>query len=139
MAFNSFSFLAFYSIVLIFYYTIFRRRQNTLLLLASIVFYLFSGPQYIIYVLGTSYLIYVCALYIFNLYESWNGLECESAEVLKHRKAEDRKKASRRLKLALFILLAMFIFLRYFNFLSQSFADFLSIFILKRALFFFIL
>ncbi len=136
MAFNSFSFLAFYSIVLIFYYTIFRRRQNTLLLLASIVFYLFSGPQYIIYVLGTSYLIYVCALYIFNLYESWNGLECESAEVLKHRKAEDRKKASRRLKLALFILLAMFIFLRYFNFLSQSFADFLSIFHIKASPFF---
>ncbi len=51
MGFNTLSFIPFLLIVILLYFTIFRKCQWVFLLLASIAFYLFAGPKYIIFIL----------------------------------------------------------------------------------------
>ena len=60
MGFNTLSFIPFLLIVILLYFTIFRKCQWVFLLLASIAFYLFAGPKYIIDVYKRQMLI--CAL-----------------------------------------------------------------------------
>ena len=50
MGFNTLSFIPFLLIVILLYFTIFRKCQWVFLLLASIAFYLFAGPKYIIFI-----------------------------------------------------------------------------------------
>lgn len=54
MSFTDFTFFLFAAAVLLLYYTLFKKRQALLLLLASVTFYLFSGPKYILYLLASS-------------------------------------------------------------------------------------
>ena len=56
MGFNTLSFIPFLLIVILLYFTIFRKCQWVFLLLASIAFYLFAGPKYIIFIFVSLFL-----------------------------------------------------------------------------------
>ena len=50
MGFNTLSFIPFLLIVILLYFTVFRKCQWIFLLIASIAFYLFAGPKYIVFI-----------------------------------------------------------------------------------------
>ena len=54
MLFTSYEFLAFVALLLLGYYLVPRRAQWPLLLAASLVFYWFAGPKYLIFLLVTA-------------------------------------------------------------------------------------
>ncbi|MFI3171779.1 MAG: MBOAT family O-acyltransferase [Eubacteriales bacterium] len=57
----SISYLCFLVIVAVLYYTIFSRKQWLVLMIASIIFYLLSGVQYIIFIVTSSYMTFYMA------------------------------------------------------------------------------
>ena len=69
MSFTSLSFLGFVLVVAILYFTLFRKCQWFLLLLASIAFYMFSGPKYIVYISITAVTTYLFAGKIQKLHD----------------------------------------------------------------------
>ena len=54
MSLTNLYFLPFVAGVVLLYYTVFRKIQWIWLLAASIAFYLFAGPKYIVYILASS-------------------------------------------------------------------------------------
>ena len=58
MQFVSFGFLVFAAVLLVLYYTVPRQFQWILLLTASYVFYLWAGPQYLFFILFTTFSTY---------------------------------------------------------------------------------
>ncbi|MFQ9213962.1 MAG: hypothetical protein ACLR4C_10125 [Eubacterium ventriosum] len=69
MGFNTLSFIPFLLIVILLYFTIFRKCQWVFLLLASIAFYLFAGPKYIIFIFISSLSTYTLAGKIQKLHD----------------------------------------------------------------------
>ena len=69
MGFNTLSFIPFLLIVILLYFTIFRKCQWVFLLLASIAFYLFAGPKYIIFIFISSLSTYTLARKIQKLHD----------------------------------------------------------------------
>ena len=69
MSFTSLLFLAFVLVVTVLYFTAFRKIQWICLLIASLAFYLFSGPKFIVFVLVTSFSTWLIARRIFSLRE----------------------------------------------------------------------
>lgn len=128
MIYNSFSFIIFVFVILFLYYTVFRTHQRRLLLAASILFYCFSGPRYLLYVLTSSSLTYACARCIGKIYSASAESDILSDAKQKERKAKERQKASKILKFYFLIILGIFIILKYFNFLSSSICSALSLF-----------
>ena len=61
MGFNTLTFLPFLLIVILLYFTVFRKCQWVFLLLASVAFYLFGGPKYLIFVFISSLTAYLLA------------------------------------------------------------------------------
>ena len=64
MLFTSYGFLAFLAAVLVLYYTLCRRFQWQLLLAASYLFYYWSGPKNLIFIMVTTVTTYFAALKI---------------------------------------------------------------------------
>lgn len=64
MSFLSFSFLVFFSLLLLLYYLLPSKTQNLLLLCANCVFYLWTGPAAAVWLLGAALLCFSCALAI---------------------------------------------------------------------------
>lgn len=62
MSFTSVSFLLFAVLTLLLYYTVPKRMQWMLLLLASYVFYLFAGAEYLLFILFTTAVTYLSAI-----------------------------------------------------------------------------
>ena len=91
MNFTSLMFLPFVAVVCLMYFTVFRRCQWFLLLLASIAFYLFSGPKYIVFIIITALSTYLLALLIQELHEK----EKEALAVPELKK-EDKKKIKKK-------------------------------------------
>ena len=97
MTFTSLSFLAFVFLVAALYFTLFRKCQWVLLLLASIVFYLFSGPKYIVFIIITSLTTYLFARRIQALHDNEKKFIAEN-ELSKDEKKLIKKKYTKRRK-----------------------------------------
>lgn len=69
MSYTSLLFIPFVAVTVLLYYTVFRKCQWLLLLLASIAFYLFAGPKYIVFVLLTGISTYLLALRIQQIHD----------------------------------------------------------------------
>lgn len=69
MNFTSLLFIPFVLLVCVLYFTIFARKQWVLLFLASIAFYMFSGPKYSVFILITALSTYLLALRIQYLHK----------------------------------------------------------------------
>ena len=123
MSYTDFSFFIFVLIVISLYFTVFRKRQWVALLIASIVFYLFSGPKYIIFFITTSFVTYSCANKIQGLYDA------EGEEVTRKGLSKDEQKAitkefdSRRKKwlwVDFSIAIGLLVILKYTNFILSG-------------------
>ena len=133
MLFTSYGFLAFLAAVLVLYYTLCRRFQWQLLLAASYLFYYWSGPKNLIFIMVTTVTTYFAALKIGHYGEI-------SAAYIKENKAkltkEERKaykagmkKIQRKWMLAcLFLNLGILAVLKYTNFAIANINFFLDAF-----------
>ena len=90
MTFTSLLFPVFVLIVAILYFTLFRKCQWVLLLLASIAFYMFSGPKYIIFITVTSISTYLLARRIQALHDK------EKQYISENELTKDEKKAIKK-------------------------------------------
>ena len=119
MIFTSLIFLVFVFAVAFLYFTLFRKCQWVLLLLASIAFYLFSGPKYIVYIAVTSITTYLLARKIQSLHDKEKNYVTEH-ELSKDKKKEIKKKYTRVRKfwliLDLLINLGMLCVIKYADF-----------------------
>lgn len=97
MSFTSLSFLPFVLLVCALYFTIFRKKQWVLLLLASIAFYMCSGPKYIVYIIATIVTTYALARRIQYLHNKEKRILAEF-EGTKDEKKKIKKKYTRKRK-----------------------------------------
>ena len=121
MLFTSYEFLLFAALLLLGYYLIPRRWQWQLLLAASLIFYLFAGPKYLIFLLLTAASTYAAArLMDGNLQAQEATLasnrEAWSKEARKAFKAKEKKKRFRLLILGLVFNFGMLAVLKYTGF-----------------------
>lgn len=100
MGFMTLMFIPFLAITAILYYTVFRRCQWVLILLASIVFYLFAGPKYIIFIIVTCITTFLFALRIDILHKKEKTLvdnsKLENDELKDYKKQLRKKFTSKR-------------------------------------------
>lgn len=119
MSFTSLSFLGFVLVVAILYFTLFRKCQWFLLLLASIAFYMFSGPKYIAYISITAVTTYLFAGKIQKLHDREKKIIGEhdfSKEKKKSIKKQFTAKRKVWLLLDLVINLGMLCVIKYMDF-----------------------
>lgn len=119
MTFTSLYFPIFVFLVSFLYFTLFRKHQWVLLLLASIAFYLFSGPKYIVFIAITSVSTYFFARRIQFLHDKEKKFIAEN-ELTKDEKKSVKKKYTRKRKLWLLsdflINIGMLCVIKYINF-----------------------
>ncbi|MCR5153282.1 MAG: MBOAT family protein, partial [Lachnospiraceae bacterium] len=98
-------FAGFFVILIALYYLVPKKFQWHILLLGSLVFYLFSGPKYILYVLATAIITYAAAFF--------------------SEKAKSEKVASLIITLAVLSDLGIFLVLKYADFVLENINVFL--------------
>ena len=94
MLFTSYEFIAFLLILFLVYYLIPKRFQWMLLLAANYIFYFFSGPKFLIYILTTTVSAYIAGNRIHSLHE-------EQAAYLAENKGACPGKTGRSIRLPL--------------------------------------
>lgn len=122
MSFISAAFAVFITVTLVLYYIVPKRFQWIMLLAASVVFYLFSGPKYLIYVAVTSFVTYGCALWVKSLADKFAARLPELKKTLSKDDLQKEVKLSdaargRVVALALAVDLGILIVLKYLDFL----------------------
>lgn len=139
MLFTSYEFLLFVAVLLVGYYLVPRRWQWQLLLAASLVFYLFAGPKYLIFLLLTAASTYVTArLMDANLRTQEATLtanrEAWAKEERKSFKAQEKKKRFRLLILGLVFNFGMLVVLKYTGFTVHNINRVLHVFGVENTL-----
>ncbi len=146
MLFTSYEFIAFLLILFVVYYLIPKRFQWMLLLAANYIFYFFSGPKFLIYILTTTVSAYIAGNRIHSLHEEQAAYLAENKGRLSREDRKEYKAAikSRQWKWLLYCLLLNFGILaviKYANFgianvnyLLQAFGSGSQISFLKLAL-----
>lgn len=124
MGFNTLSFIPFLLIVILLYFTIFRKCQWVFLLLASIAFYLFAGPKYIIFIFISSLSTYTLAGKIQKLHDDESRItktrEFSSKEAKKAFKKRFTKRRKRILLLDFAINLGILCVIKYTDFILSG-------------------
>lgn len=108
MQFVSYSFLLFLAVVFIIYYLVPGRFQWMVLLVASYVFYLFSGPKYLIYIMVTTFTTWLAARQIDNLKKQQADYLEENKKTLSREDKKSYKSAIK--KKQRFMMLAALLF-----------------------------
>jgi len=121
MLFTSYEFLLFAALLLLGYYLIPRRWQWQLLLAASLIFYLFAGPKYLIFLLLTAASTYAVARLMGGNLQAQEAILASNREVWtkeerKAFKAKEKKKRFRLLILGLVFNFGMLAVLKYTGF-----------------------
>ncbi len=101
MLFNSFGYALFLPAVFCLYWAVPHKYRYILLTAASLVFYMFGGPAYVLLILADVFITYEAALFCDRL--------------------QDRKKKKTTLVAALLLCLLMLCFFKYFNFTLDTF------------------
>ena len=125
MYFTSAGFVLFLSLVAVGYYLFFRRAQWQFLLLASLVFYVFSGWDNLIYICATIASIYFAGLSMDRSQSSMlhtleENKEMFSAAEAKALRAKTKKKRRRAMQLCLLFNFGLLAVLKYANFAVGS-------------------
>lgn len=129
MNFTSVMFLPFVFLVCVLYFTVFAKKQWVLLLIASIAFYLFSGPKYIIFILITAVSTYLLARRIQYLHDRENDVISNfDGEKEKKKKIKKKFTAKRKrwLLLDFFINIGLLCVIKYTNFALSGVSILLS-------------
>jgi len=93
MSFLSIEFAVLFAASLLLYYLLPRKTQPYVLLAASIVFYLFAGPKYILYLVASTVVTYGAALLA---YKNASSFSATSKELKKTLPAEEYKKLAKK-------------------------------------------
>ena len=131
MSFTSIMFLPFVFVAALLYFTVFRKCQWVWLLIASLVFYLLSGPKYIVFILVTSFSTYLIARRIYKI-------RCQETEATSDKsiEREERKKISKKftarckgwLALDLILNFGILAVIKYTDFALSGVSHILSVF-----------
>jgi D-alanyl-lipoteichoic acid acyltransferase DltB (MBOAT superfamily) len=108
---------------------VFRKCQWIFLLLASIVFYLFSGPKYIVYIIISSLAIYFFARYIQYLHDKEQKTISESDFSKEEKKAFKKKYTGKRKRILLLdflVNLGLLCVIKYTDFILSGVSLFLG-------------
>lgn len=119
MSLTSLSFLIFISIVTILYFVVPGRLQWFVLLTASIVFYLFAGPKYIVFVAVSTIVTFLCAGQIQKLHDGEDEKAASGTldrSQVKELKKKVTAKCRKWLLLDLLVNLGLLAVLKYLNF-----------------------
>lgn len=101
MSFTTLTFLPFLLCVVFLYFTVFRKCQWVFLLVASIIFYLFSGPKYIIFIFVSTVTTYWLARYIQFLHDKEKKIVSETDLAKEEKKIFKKKYAKKRKRVLL--------------------------------------
>ena len=122
MAYTSLNFLLFLALIAVLYYIVPKRVQWVILLAASYAFYLHSGVEQVVFILGTTVITYCSGLLMQkkrDLYKE--ALKKAGPELTKEKKREMKKAAGTRIHriqvLTVLICLAILAAVKYTNFL----------------------
>ncbi len=130
MSYSSLSFAVFFLILLILYYLVPKKIQWCVLLCGSIVFYLFSGPKYLIYVLVTTLVTFFAALIVYKKRQTFSQKLPELEEQLSQDQLALAIKKNNRIihffmTMAVVVDLGILIVLKYTNFVISNINTFL--------------
>ena len=123
MDLTGFNFIAFVAITSLLYFTVFRKHQQVILIAASVVFYLFSGPKYIVFILITSFVTWLTGLQIQKINDE-GQIALSAGNLDKDQKKEIKKtyknKARVYLIAAMIIIIGILAVLKYTDFFLQE-------------------
>ncbi|MBE5814635.1 MAG: MBOAT family protein [Clostridiales bacterium] len=98
MALSSFSFLAFLAIVVLAYYVVPKKVQWVVLLIASYAFYLFSGIEHVVYIIGTTLITYGAGRWMQKIRDKGQAaIDAAGDSLTKDQKREAKKAAAKRI------------------------------------------
>lgn len=125
MAYTSISFLAFLSVVLLAYYIVPKRFQWAVLLIASYVFYLFSGIPQVIFILGTTIVTYLSALWMQKKRDAYKAKLAElGKDITREKKQELKKQVGNEIRKVQFVsviaVLLVLVIVKYSNFVIRN-------------------
>ena len=126
MSIISLAFLVFLGITLIVYYVVPGRIQWWILLAASVVFYLYVGVQYIIYITASVIISFFAAQFISLLNEK-QRMESAEMDKTEQYKARMKQKCRRMLVPAVIAVISFLAFLKYYNFVIENLNAVLSV------------
>lgn len=137
MLFTSFAFVAFATITALLYFTVPGRIQWCVLLVASYLFYLSAGPEYIVFILYTTAVTYITAVLM------QKRADAEDLYVESHRetldkvsrkayRAKEKKKRFTILTVGLLLGFGLLAVLKYTAFATEGINSLLSLFGAKR-------
>lgn len=129
MNFTMLTFLPFLLVVVLLYFTVFRKCQWVFLLLASVVFYMFSGPKYIIFLFISALVTYLLAIGIQYLHDKEKNLT-SNLELSREAKKSLKKKYGTKKKLVLvldlLITLGLLCVIKYTDFILSGVSSVLA-------------
>lgn len=133
MALTSFNFLLFVFIVITVYYLIPKKYQWFLLLLASYVFYLFSGVEQVLYIMGTTLFSYGAGRLMQKKRDDFQAqLSAMGPDVTKEQKRELKNQVSKRIHtiqvITVVVNLAVLAYVKYLNFFIGNLNNLFSLF-----------
>lgn len=123
MNFTTLAFLPFLLIVIALYFTVFRKCQWMFLLFASVLFYMFSGPKYIIFVFISTLVAFIGALRIQSLHDFEKKTLAEKDFSKDAKKAFKKKLTSKRkhvLWVVFIVVIGLLAVIKYTNFALTS-------------------
>ncbi len=120
MALNSLSFIAFLAVVVLVYYLVPKKFQWAVLLIASYGFYISSGIDNLIYIIGTTLFTYFSGLWMQSLRnKNQRHLESLGPDVTKEEKRELKKVVNKKVHtiqvITVLVNLGVLAFLKVFN------------------------
>lgn len=97
MALNSLAFLAFLALVLLVYYIVPKRFQWIVLLVASYGFYITSGVENLVFIIGTTVFTYLSGLWMQKIRDKQQNYIKSLGDITKEKKRELKKIANKKI------------------------------------------
>lgn len=124
MLFNSLSFALFLPIVFCLYWAIAQKHRWIVLLIASYYFYMSWNPKYVLLILLTTMISYVCGILVEK--ELLAVKNADGSNISEESAKKARAKAKLYIVLALVVCLGVLFFFKYFDFMSESVCSILN-------------
>ena len=133
MALNSITFLLFMAIVVLIYYIVPKKFQWIVLLAASYAFYLYSGLDTVLYIIGTTLFTYGAGLWMQKIRDKFQkNLQSLGADATKEQKKEIKKQMSDKVHrvqvLAVVANLTVLACVKYLNFFIENINEAFTLF-----------
>lgn len=133
MDFTSISFFVFLAAVITVYYVVPKKIQWLVLLVASYGFYLYSGVEQVIYILGTTLISYGAGLWMQHLRDKQQSqLDAMGDEISKEQKRDAKKAVQKKVHviqvLTVLVNLGVLAYVKYLNFFIGNLNELFTLF-----------